>query len=200
MYKTSTQLLCNRARSPVSQGRGWCHRRDAAARHTLQGRRVPGEVSAGGRCVPLTGVCPRQCVSSASPTGPFPPLPSTAVAWRWHGSGMAVAARAAGLGALAAPSRQGGHCGSLNAASLEQAARAKQTELWSHSLFYFHVVTLFYSPHQRRIGNPSCLLGCDTCPSARTPVGSPELLQNGNGSEFPPKQQTCCKAATRFAC
>lgn len=193
LYKTSTQLLYNMAHSPVSRGRGRCHCRDATACRALRGRRVPGEVSAGGRRVPITGVCPCLCVSPASPVGPFPPLPGRAVARRWQ-PGLQ------GLGALAAPSRQGGHCGSLNAASLEQAARARQTKLWSQPLFCFHLFALFYSPHQRRIRNPSPLLGCSTCPSARTPVGSPELVQKGNGSELPPKQQTCCKAAARFAC
>lgn len=193
LSKTSTQLLYNTARSPVLWGRGRCHRRDAAARRTLQGRRVPGKMLAGGRCVPVTWVCLRQCVSPASPTGPLPPLPGRAVAQRWQ-PGLQ------GLGALAAPSRRRGHRGSLNAASPERAARAKQTKLWSQSLFCFHLFTLFYSPHQCRIRNPSCLLACNTCPSVRTPVGSPELLQNGNGSEFPPKPQSCCKAATGFAC
>ena len=91
LYKTSTQLLYNTARSPVSRGRGRCHRRDATACRALQGRRVPGEVSAGGSaCAHHWGVPAPVCVPSKSR--------GTISTSSRQGGGTAVAARAAGLG------------------------------------------------------------------------------------------------------
>lgn len=144
---------------------------------------------AGGRCVPVTWVCPRQCVSPANPVGPSPPLPGRAVAQRWQ-PGLQ------GLGALAAPCRRGVTAGpwSQPAPSGQPGPNRPNGGVTLCSVFisshYFTALTSAES---------EILHACEVAifvPQRGQQWGALSCCRMERGANF----QTRCEAATRSAC